>query len=116
MLRCGSVLLEMNARDGDSGKGPSSDERVFILAELIPLGYVGIKIILAVELGEIADRTTDREPDAKHMTNGFKVDRRKGSGMSHAYGADIHVWPLFVGVVLRGAEHLRLGTKFSVNF
>ncbi len=86
------------------------------MGELVALRDVGVEIILAVELGEVGEPPSERESDAKHMTDGFLVHHGERAGMSHADRADVHVRPHLVGVVLRITEHLRPRLQFSMDF
>ena len=116
MLRARRVFFKMHAGDRHSFQTSLLYQRKFILADLVALRDIRIEIIFSIELGEIRELTRNRDTDLEHMLDRFFVYDRKGSRMCHAHGADIDVRALLVGVVLAGAEHLRLCPKLRMHF
>ena len=97
----------MHACDGDTCKFSPANERVLVLRELVTLREVGVKIILAIEFRIVGERASERRADTKHVPDRFPIDDRERSRVREAHWADVHIRPLFIGVVPRIAEHLR---------
>src|SRR6185369_8445390 len=57
MYRTCRVFFKMDARDRDARKLAAFYERIFVLADLVSLRDVRIEIALAIELGEVSDRS-----------------------------------------------------------
>ncbi len=115
MLIASRVFFEVDTGERNAVDRTAFHQWICKLANLVALGNVRVEIVLTVEFGEISQRATDRHTDAKHMFDCFFVDGRQGARMAHTNGTDVLVRPLFVGIVLRVAEHLRLRLELDVN-
>src|SRR3989344_4735489 len=113
----------MPARNGDAclpragreGEFPTSDERVLVLTNLIPLRNVRIEITLAIEFSKIGDGPPDRGTDAYDMSHCLAINDGERPRVRHADGTDVYVRPRLVGVVLRVAKHLRPRLQLRMN-
>src|SRR3990167_5476658 len=105
----------MHTRNGNSCQRTTRNERVFILAYLIPLRKVGIKIVLSVEFRVIGQCPAERDADPKNVPYRFPIDDGEGPRMREAYWAYVRVWFLLIRIVLGITEHLRPGLQFSVD-
>jgi hypothetical protein len=89
----------MQARDADAflyalmlDFDPASRcERKLVLRDLVALGQVWVKVILARETGVIADGAMQRQGSAHGHFDGAFVQDRQCSGQSEAYRANIGI-------------------------
>ena len=94
------VLFEVGPRDADFARGtvvqrerkasPPHD-RLGELADLISLGQVGIKVILALEDRAAADLGADGETEHKRIAHGLLVEHGKHPGHGEIDGAGLRI-------------------------
>ena len=85
--------------------GAAIDQWIFVLANLVAFWNIWIKVILAVPLGVVGNRTADRMADQENVTDSFFVQDRQSTGMTHTDWTDIDIWPLFVRIIGARTEH-----------
>src|SRR3989344_5192068 len=81
----------------------------------MPLGKIGVVIILSVEFSIICQLPSKGCADVQHMPYRFPVDDRQGPWMCKAYRTDVYIGARLVGIVARAAEHLGLRFQLGVN-
>ena len=97
----------MHARYFNAVERAALNERIFVLADLIALGDIGIKIIFAVKLGKVSrELCLKRRADEQHLVHRLFINYRQSARVRHAYRANIFVGLLLVGVVEARAKHL----------
>src|SRR3989344_159682 len=89
---------------------------MFVLAQLVALGYVRIKIVLAVELRVVGQLGPYCRTYQQHFFDRLFVYNRKRTRVCHAHRAYIFVWLRFVGVVDAGTKHLGVRLQFCMYF
>ena len=88
---------------------------VFELRDLVALHQVGVGVVLAVELGELADVAVEGEAGADDVLDGLLVDDGEGAGHGEADRADAGVGVILLVVSGARAEHLALGEQLGVH-
>jgi len=106
----------VDARNSDTGEFTALNERMLVLAYLIPLRDVRIEIALTVELGEVGERTADCGAEPEYVSHCFLIDDGQGAGVCETDRTDVHVRTCLVRVVLRIAEHLDPRLEFGMDF
>src|SRR3989338_10636110 len=104
MFVSSGILLEVHSSNIKSGQMPTSNDREFVLRDLIAFRNVRIEIIFPVKFGKIGDLAVQRQTDFNHLLDRALVYNRQRSGVSGANRADVHIWPRLVRIVLAGAE------------
>ncbi len=128
MPQLARVFLQMRADDADAfgcaiGGGEMhfaiKAQRQIVLADLIALGQIVIKLILAIPFAELGDRAVDRQADHhRHLDRSFVHHRQRPRKRRH-YGIDQRVGRGVVMIrmreVRRSAEHLRPRRQLDMN-
>ena len=100
MLARAGIFFEMYAGNFDSCQFSAGNDRIFVLRDLIAFRDIGIKIIFAVEFGEVGNIAIHREADFDDPLDGFLVGHGQSPRMRHACRTNIVVGALFIGIVL----------------
>jgi hypothetical protein len=66
-------------------------QRILVLADLVALGQVGIKIVLAGKEAELANRTAESQPGLEGEFYRARIDHRQAARQGHAHRADVCV-------------------------
>src|SRR5450759_2797396 len=93
MNRLASIFFEVSARQpyslfsaiDNSVDGTAFDNGQFVLADLVALGQVGVKIILARENRATVNLGADREPEADRALDCAAIEHGE-----HARQRDVH--------------------------
>ena len=108
---CGSGFLSY------AGGIRVTPEGQFILRDLIALGQIGVKVVLASEDAGVVDLALQGECHAQCKLNGALVDDRQHARHTRANRADCHIWLGSGGIDHRAsAKHLGARRHLSVNF
>ena len=83
--RLAGVLLQMQPFDADRQRlaididldFALADDRLLVLADLIALGQVGVKIVLAIENASEVNFGVQPEPGAYRLCNALGIDHRQ---------------------------------------
>jgi hypothetical protein len=85
-----------------------------ILGDLVPLGKIGVKIVLPLKDADGIDGTSRRQPGPDPQANRLGIEDGKGSRMGQAHRADEGIGRS-PETVLTAAEHLGFRQKLGMD-
>jgi len=86
------------------------------LGDLVALGQIGVKVVLAIKVRNRVDLRMHRGCQQRALVDGFAVQNGQHTGHAGANRANIAIWGGFPRVGLAGAEDLGLGVELDVGF
>ena len=125
----GGIFFQMYPTDADftfiavifSGWELEINKSVFadgliILGNLITLGKVWIKIMLAIKFGKFINFTIQSFCNFYRPFYGCFVGYRQSAWMRQTDFTDVGIWFFFVRIIFAGTKHLALGFELYVDF
>ena len=117
------IVFHMDASDSDAlGRSVHRNvdpavlgQRLLVLGDLVALGQIGIKVILAGKAGNRADATVERQRGLNRQFDGSRVQHRQGARQTQADRTNIAVW-FRAETGGAAAKNLRRGGQLHVYF